>query len=311
MNVTELNKAIECLRNDDLVGMPTETVYGLAGSIYSKTALHKIFQIKERPFFDPLIVHVSSVDEAKDLVKVWPRSADILAQKFWPGPLTLILEKSDKVNDLITSGLSTVGIRMPNHPVALDLIKAFGSPLAAPSANKFKKTSPTSAQHVKDEFGESVYVLEGGSCTVGLESTILYINEQDNELAIEVLRKGFISLSEIEKVLNENGLHSKSANLLNSILAPGNMKDHYMPKKPLVILNEGKSLKDINLKFESFVEMSLSKSPEIAARELYSHLRLAGAGSEDIIIFKKMLWHTGELWEAVFDRLSKAASEIC
>ena len=311
MNTMELKKALEHLRNNDVVAMPTETVYGLAGSIYSKAALHKIFQIKERPFFDPLIVHVSSIHEAKPLVKEWPRSADLLANKFWPGPLTLILEKSDKVNDLITSGLSTVGIRMPNHATALELIKTFGSPLAAPSANKFKKTSPTSSQHVRDEFGESVFVIEGGSCTVGLESTILYLSEQNNQVSIEILRKGFIALSEIEKTLTENGFLIKSANLLNSILVPGNMQDHYMPKKPLVILNEGKSIADIKLKFETFIEMTLTNLPEIAARELYSHLRLAGQGSEDIIVFKIRGGHTGELWEAVFDRLSKAASEIC
>ena len=222
MNKIEMDSAIERLRNDDVVGMPTETVYGLAGSIFSEVALHKIFKIKERPFFDPLIVHVSSIEEARSLVKHWPRSAEILAQKFWPGPLTLVLEKSDKINDLITSGLTTVGIRMPNHPVALELISNFGSPLAAPSANKFKKTSPTTTQHVRDEFGDSVYVLEGGACTVGLESTILYINEVDDEVAIEILRKGFVKYSEIEKILLDHHFKIKNAGVINSILAPGN-----------------------------------------------------------------------------------------
>lgn len=307
----ELNKAIEYLKNDNVVGMPTETVYGLAGSISSEVALHKIFKIKERPFFDPLIVHVSSIDEAKKLVKKWPRSAEILAQKFWPGPLTLILEKSDIVSDLITSGLPTVGIRMPNHPMALDLIRKFGTPLAAPSANKFKKTSPTSAQHVKDEFGESVYVLDGGACTVGLESTILFISELENEVLIEVLRKGFIKFREIESVLLEQNFIVKKANLADTILVPGNMKDHYMPKKPLVILNEDKTLSDIKTPYKTYVELTLSSSPEIAARELYSHMRMVAAGSEDIIVFKKMNWHSGELWEALNDRLTKAASEIC
>ncbi|MBC7427420.1 MAG: threonylcarbamoyl-AMP synthase [Bacteriovorax sp.] len=306
-----LMKAIELLKNDDLVGMPTETVYGLAGSIYSEIALQKIFKIKERPFFDPLIIHVSNTEEAKILVKNWPKSADVLTNKFWPGPLTLVLEKSNLVNDLITSGLPTVAIRMPNHPMALDLIKNFGSPLAAPSANKFKKTSPTTFQHVKDEFLDEVYVLDGGSCSVGLESTILFLNEKEDYLEIEILRKGFIKYSEIEKILIENGFKLKNAKLENSIIVPGNMKNHYMPKKPLVILTEGNSKEDIKIKFKTSFEMNLSNSPEIAARQLYSHLRLSSQGQEDIIIFKKMSWHTGELWEVIFDRLSKAATEIC
>lgn len=306
-----LMKAIELLKNDDLVGMPTETVYGIAGSIYSEVALKKIFKIKERPFFDPLIIHVSNIEEAKILVKHWPKSADVLTDKFWPGPLTLVLEKSNLVNDLITSGLSTVAIRMPNHPIALNLIKNFGSPLAAPSANKFKKTSPTTYQHVKDEFLDDVYVLDGGSCIVGLESTILYLNENENFLEVEVLRKGFIKYSEIEKILIENGFKLKSAKLENSINVPGNMKNHYMPKKPFVILTDGKGLEELKINFSTYVEMILSHSPDIAARQLYSHLRISSQGKEDIIIFKKMSWHTGELWEAILDRLLKAASEIC
>ncbi|MBC7538237.1 MAG: threonylcarbamoyl-AMP synthase [Bacteriovorax sp.] len=306
-----LKKAIELLKNDDVVGMPTETVYGIAGSIYSEIALQKIFKIKERPFFDPLIIHVSNIEEAKTLVKNWPKSADILTDKFWPGPLTLVLEKSNKVNDLITSGLPTVAIRMPNHPIALNLIKKFGSPLAAPSANKFKKTSPTTFQHVKDEFLDNVYVLDGGSCSVGLESTILFLHENENVLEVEVLRKGFIQYSEIEKILVENGFKLKKAKLGNSILVPGNMKNHYMPKKPLVILKEGKALKDIKINFNTYVEMTLSNSPEIAARQLYSQLRISSQGKEHIIIFKEMNWHAGELWEAILDRLLKAASEVC
>lgn len=311
MKTDVLKKAIELLKNDDVVGMPTETVYGLAGSIYSEIALRKIFKIKERPFFDPLIVHVSSINEAKLLAKNWPKSADVLANKFWPGPLTLVLEKSNKVNDLITSGLPTVAIRMPNHETTLNLIKNFGHPLAAPSANKFKKTSPTTFQHVKDEFLDEVYVLDGGSCSVGLESTILYLNESEQCLEIEILRKGFINYFEIEKILTKNGFKLKKANLENSITVPGNMKNHYMPKKPLVILTEGKVLEDIKTNFNTYCELTLSNSPEIAARQLYSHLRNSSQGQEDIIVFKKMNWHVGELWEVIFDRLSKAATEIC
>ena len=310
MTLDKIQKAVEILQNDDVVGMPTETVYGLAGSIYSEAALKKIFKVKERPFFDPLIVHISHIDEAKTLVNSWPKAADTLALKFWPGPLTLVLLKSNKVNDLITSGLNTVGIRMPNHPMALSLIQKFGSPLAAPSANKFKKTSPTSAKHVQDEFMDDVYVLDGGLCEVGLESTILYMNELENEVEIAILRKGFIKYSEIETILLESGFKIKKVELSNSILAPGNMADHYMPKKPLIILNENKNMQDIRWKYRTLIEMELSHLPEIAARQLYAEMRIAGESKEDIILFKRMSWHTGELWEAIFDRLLKAASEV-
>ena len=311
MNNEMIDKAARILNDDGVVGMPTETVYGLAGSIYSEVALHKIFKIKERPFFDPLIVHVSSVDQAKPLVKNWPKSADVLSKKFWPGPLTLVLEKSSKVSDLITSGLSTVAIRMPRHPIALDLIKRAGSPLAAPSANKFKKTSPTTAKHVEDEFFDEVYVLDGGPCEVGLESTILFLNEKEDVVEFEILRKGFINHSEIEKTLVDHHFSVKKAELKNSILVPGGMKDHYMPKKPLVILNEKSTLDDIKMSYQTYTEMLLSDSPEIAARQLYSELRAASNAEGDIIIFRSKSWHSGEIWDAIMDRLFKASSEIC
>lgn len=306
----KIDKAVELLKNNDVVGMPTETVYGLAGSIYSEEALLKIFKIKERPFFDPLIIHVSSVDEAKSLVKDWPHAAELLAQNFWPGPLTLILEKSDNVNDLITAGMLTVGIRMPNHPVALALIKKWGSPLAAPSANKFKKTSPTTALHVKEEFDQAVYVLDGGNCSVGLESTILYIKQIENNVEIEVLRKGFISYLEIEKILLENNFKVIKARLNHTVNVPGNMQDHYMPKRPLIILSEGRNINESKLKFKSYIEMKLSDLPELAARELYSQMRILGQSNHDVILFKKMGFHQGELWEAILDRLNRASSEI-
>ncbi len=141
--MNNIKKAADLLKSGDVVAIPTETVYGLAGSIESEKGLHKIFSTKERPFFDPLIVHVNSIDMAKSLTSSWDAACEALAQAFWPGPLTLALKKNEKVSDLITAGLDSVGLRFPSHPVAQEVIKAVGSPLAAPSANKFMRTSPT------------------------------------------------------------------------------------------------------------------------------------------------------------------------
>jgi L-threonylcarbamoyladenylate synthase len=333
MNQNELDHAVSLLRSDNVVGMPTETVYGLAGSIHSEKALKKIFSTKERPFFDPLIVHISSVDQAKSLTLNWHKAHEVLAKRFWPGPLTLVVEKSSQVSDLITSGLTTVGIRMPNHGLALKLITSFGSPLAAPSANKFGKTSPTSAQHVRDEFiHEDVFVLDGGLCAIGVESTVLYVKQESDEsdVSLSLLRAGHVILSDICNVLDNEGLIVKINPSETKIAAPGQMKHHYMPKKPLVFFNEDTDLKkclpeifqmiqklpniieSVNVtkpeKIESMRELVLSDKPEEAARELYAQLRVVSEGPEDIIYFKKKSIHLGENWEAILDRLGKAAT---
>jgi L-threonylcarbamoyladenylate synthase len=327
----ELKAAIKILQNDGIVGMPTETVYGLAGSIESDIALKKIFAVKERPFFDPLIVHVASIESATKLVKNWPHAAQVLAEAFWPGPLTLVLEKAPIVSDLITSGLNTVGIRMPKHEVALSLIRTLGIPLAAPSANKFGKTSPTTPQHVMDEFiNEQIFVLDGGHCEIGVESTVLYINQLKNELEISILRAGNIVWSQIEKVLVQNNIQSHQIKISQTVSAPGQMKHHYMPKKPLIFLDNGIQLKSalpeivdqlqklplivesVEIirpnKIKTWKELILSSHPEEAARELYSKLRLIADGPEDILFFQKQTWHQGEHWDAVLDRLGKAST---
>lgn len=333
MNQNDLDYAVNLLKSDDVVGMPTETVYGLAGSIHSEVALKKIFSTKERPFFDPLIVHVSNVEQAKSLALKWHRAHEVLANYFWPGPLTLVVEKNSLVSDLITSGLTTVGLRMPKHDMALNLITSFGSPLAAPSANKFGKTSPTSAQHVRDEFiRENVFVLDGGSCAIGVESTVLYVKQDsdDSEVTLSLLRAGHVIYSDISNVLIAAGLLVKLNQSETKIAAPGQMKHHYMPNKPLVFLSEDSDLKkcipeifqmiqklpliieSVNVikpeKIESMRELILSDKPEEAARELYAQLRIVSEGPEDIIFFKKKSIHQGENWEAILDRLGKAAT---
>ena len=193
-----IEQAIQMLKSNDVVAIPTETVYGLAGAINNESALNKIFSIKGRPFFDPLIVHVSSIEMAQSLVKDWPKAASVLYEKFWPGPLTLVLPKNDKVSDLVTAGLKTVALRMPDHVTTLKMIDELQCPVAAPSANRFGKTSPTDWQHVQEEFAGEVAVVDGGASEVGVESTIVRL--QDNN--VELLRPGTILFSDIQSPLS-------------------------------------------------------------------------------------------------------------
>ncbi|HEY8272520.1 MAG TPA: L-threonylcarbamoyladenylate synthase, partial [Pseudobdellovibrionaceae bacterium] len=207
MSAEETSKAVELLAKGQVVGMPTETVYGLAARIDLPEGIESIFKTKERPFFDPLIVHVSDLAQLNEVVSSFPAVAVALAEKFWPGPLTLVLPKSSKLNPMITSGLDSVGVRMPAHAVAMDLIRKAGVPLAAPSANKFGKTSPTTANHVRQEFQkENIFVLEGGDSKIGIESTVLLINETDGVNKLSILRKGHVLRSDIEKHLNSKNI---------------------------------------------------------------------------------------------------------
>jgi L-threonylcarbamoyladenylate synthase len=199
----DLIRARDLLRNGDVVAIPTETVYGLAASIASHDGLKKIFALKERPFFDPLIVHVASFEQAKSVVSEFPPLADFLTRWFWPGPLTVVLPKASNIDPVITSGLETVAVRYPAHPLAQDLIRLVGSPLAAPSANKFGRTSPSTASHVRSEFkGSPLLVLDGGPCEVGLESTVLTIAKTpEGADQIRILRPGGITAEAIEEAL--------------------------------------------------------------------------------------------------------------
>lgn len=198
--------AVEALRLGNIIGMPTETVYGLAGNAFDADAVAKIFSAKERPSFDPLIVHVA--DDLNSVTKlgsaniIAPESmtpsmikiTDALIQKFWPGPLTIILPKNRKIPDLVTSGLDQVGVRMPAHEVAQKLLKACGLPLAAPSANRFGRISPTTALHVAEELGTKIpYIVDGGSCTIGIESTVITVDDD----CVWLLRPGIISVLEL------------------------------------------------------------------------------------------------------------------
>ncbi len=226
-----ISRAVALLREGQVIGLPTETVYGLAGDGMNPAALARIFEVKQRPLFDPLILHFADAAGAFDLASQIPTAARELAQRFWPGPLTLVLRKRDVVPDLATSGLPEVALRVPAHPVAQALLRAFGGPLAAPSANRFGRISPTDAQAVRADLGEAVpLILDGGPCTVGLESTVLLISEHQPLL----LRAGGIPLEEIEALI---GPVRHATPVDEKPQAPGQLKHHYAPRKPLKLVS--------------------------------------------------------------------------
>ena len=202
----DIDQAISLLNQDELIAIPTETVYGLAGNIYSEKAISAIYALKQRPLFNPLIVHVHSVDQLENLTIEFPEKAKKLATQFWPGPLTLILKKHPNVPDLITAGNDTVAVRIPNHALTLALLSKLDYPLAAPSANPFGSISPTNALHVADYFvGQLPMVLEGGQCQNGIESTIVGFENGEPVL----YRLGAISQEDIEHVVGKLPLKNK------------------------------------------------------------------------------------------------------
>ncbi|HEY4361452.1 MAG TPA: L-threonylcarbamoyladenylate synthase [Bryobacteraceae bacterium] len=231
MPTTEISDAAARIRAGELVAFPTETVYGLGANALDAGAVRKIFELKGRPETSPLIVHVSSVEMARGIVSEWPDLAEELAAKFWPGPLTLVLPKRAAIPDIVTAGLPTVGVRMPDHPLALELLREAGVPIAAPSANKFTGISPTTAAHVREAFGDAVPVLDGGPARVGIESTVVAIEGGE----LKLLRPGMISLGELEQVAARNG---------QAHPAPGMHEKHYSPRTPVLLVETPKELPD-------------------------------------------------------------------
>ncbi len=223
--------AAQHIREGKLVAFPTETVYGLGANALDASAVARIFELKERPAFDPLIVHIADIIDIERLTSEKDERVYKLAEKFWPGPLTIILPKSNLVPDIVTSGLETVGIRMPNHPIALELIRLAGCPIAAPSANKFGQLSPTKARHVSKQLPDVDFLLDGGQAKVGIESTIIRLNEH----GFEILRHGFITREEIETIIPYHKLLQEKQ---NNIVSPGMLKSHYSPEKPIYLAGD-------------------------------------------------------------------------
>lgn len=321
MKPSSFQTALELLRSGEAVAIPTETVYGLAADISQPAAIDKIFAVKKRPFFDPLIVHVSDQNMVENLVQEIPPVILKMMKNFWPGPITFVLPKKKSINDKITSGLDTVGVRMPNHPVSLELIRQLGQPLAAPSANLFGQTSPTSAAHVRDEFGDSVFVLDGGPCLIGVESTVVGIRKNQ----IVIYRPGGVTQEEIDIFLRDVAPDFSSV-VEQSPVAPGHLKHHYMPRIPLVMIQYPTSdvsvLPELSatqrseiehaLKLTDWkpIEMKLSDDAILAARELYSELRRCGESGSSLILLHRSPDLDSGLWSAIWNRLEKAATLI-
>ncbi|MEQ9423490.1 MAG: L-threonylcarbamoyladenylate synthase [Cyclobacteriaceae bacterium] len=310
----DISKAISFLQNGDIIGLPTETVYGLAANATNATAVAKVFEVKNRPSFDPLIVHSNSLEKLNPFISDIPEAALQLARNFWPGPLTLVLPKSDSIPDLVTSGLNTVAIRVPDHKSALELLERIDFPIAAPSANPFGYVSPTSAQHVQDQLGAKIsYILDGGLCKVGLESTIVGFHGN----IPTIYRLGGISQEEIEATI---GTVEVKVNQASNPRAPGMLQSHYSPQIPLIIGD----FDELTMKYHSKKIGLLSLSRELnhpavthqiqlshkgdlveAASNLFSALRKFKATDVELIIAERM--PDKGLGRAINDRLERAS----
>ena len=237
--MNDIQRAVQLLRQGELVALPTETVYGLGADALNPDAVAKIFAAKGRPSDHPLIVHLADASQIMTWAREVPKDAIALARAFWPGPLTLILKRDESVPDLVTGGQDTVGLRVPNHPVALELLRAFGSGVAAPSANRFGRISPTTAEHVRQELGERVaLILDGGACAVGLESTIVDLSRD----VPVILRPGAIGADDIARVLGRRPRlrgEVEAGNAAEEGATPrvsGALAAHYAPRTPLELV---------------------------------------------------------------------------
>lgn len=314
---TDVLRAKTILEKGDLVAIPTETVYGLAGNALDVSSVTKIFQVKNRPSFDPLIVHTNSLARASSFLKHIPDMAHQLAEALWPGPLTLLLEKKPNVPDLVTSGLDRVAIRIPDHPMTLQLLTQLDFPLAAPSANPFGYISPTEAVHVDDQLGDQLeYILDGGPCTVGVESTIVGFEGGKPW----IYRTGGTSIEQIEALVGPVSVQSHST---SNPKAPGMLKSHYAPRKPLILgdlprLIEQHARKNFGiLSFDQHydaveadkqIALSPTASTQEAAQRLFGALRMLDKMPIDLIL-AEYVPPTG-LGKAINDRLKRASAQL-
>ncbi len=307
----EIAHAAELLRAGKLVAFPTETVYGLGANALDAEAVARIFEVKGRPTSSPLIVHVSNSEMARSVVAEWPKAAQVLAQKFWPGPLTLVLKKQPSIPNIVTAGLNTVGVRMPSHPVALALIAATQLPIAAPSANIFSQLSPTSAEHVRQGLGNSVdYILDGGECSVGIESSVLSLAG----IRPVLLRPGGITRSQIEAVIGSIEGHTEAEEGAHP--SPGMHPRHYSPRTTVLLVRGGAVPEQ-----GSGAYLQLHVPPLRAVREIV--LMPADSATYAALLYGKLHQLDGERldwiavespdetpeWEAVLDRLRRAATQ--
>jgi L-threonylcarbamoyladenylate synthase len=309
-NDSELNEAARLIRSGRLVAFPTETVYGLGANALDEAAVARIYEAKGRPAASPLIVHVASREAAREITTEWPELAECLAVKFWPGPLTLVLAKQAAIPGAVTAGLGTVGVRVPAHPVALELLGRAKVPIAAPSANRFTQLSPTTAAHVRASLGDRVdMVLDGGPTDVGIESTVVSLNGPQPM----VLRPGMIGLAELEAATRGTGevvwssartpemVEEVPEGRASGLASPGLHARHYAPATPLFVLAPSAPLPKGRGRV---IEMPLE--PVGYAHGLYARLHEADSEGWDWIAVHRPP-QTPE-WAAIHDRLKRAAT---
>jgi L-threonylcarbamoyladenylate synthase len=297
------------IQEGKLVAFPTETVYGLGADALNPFAVAKIFELKERPTFDPLIVHIANLNDLQRLVLQPDDRIYKLAERFWPGPLTMVLPKSTLVPDIVTSGLPTVGIRMPANQIALDLISASKCPIAAPSANKFGRISPTTAQHVRKQLPNVDHIIDGGKTTVGIESTIIRLTNS----GFQMLRSGVITQEELEAVIPFD-----KSRKTEEMVAPGMLKSHYSPKKRMLIaskntlLNINKSKAglisftgELDEGFTNIIRVSTQNDLRDYAVQLFEAMHTFEDDNQIETIIAEEVSETG-IGKAIMDRLRKA-----
>ena len=315
-----ITSSLAYLRSGELVAFPAETVYGIGADARNEIAVQKIFKAKGRPADHPLIVHIASAGQLTDWAIDIPDAAWTLAEHFWPGPLTMILNKQPSVSPLITGGQDTIGLRVPNHPLTLELLKQFGSGLAGPSANKYGRVSPTTAAHVSADLGAEVAaILDGGPCAIGIESTIIYLAGDQPA----ILRQGAISAAEISAVLNMQ----VPIELKKTVRTSGTHESHYAPHTP-VYLVEPEALIGTVIKYlakhKNFSVISLQPKPidllvnvywqqvannhEIYAQSIYANLRQHDQLKTSAILIEQVPTENAA-WAAIRDRLTRASSK--
>jgi L-threonylcarbamoyladenylate synthase len=310
-----LEACAQRLRDGELVAFPTETVYGLGANALDAAAVRKIYQAKGRPSHNPLIVHVADVEQAKALVQEWPERAQLLADQYWPGPLTMVLRKQPHLPEELSAGLSTVAIRIPNHPITLDLLRRAGVPVAAPSANRSTEVSPTRPQHVLQSLGEDVWVLDGGATEVGIESTVVDLTGDQPVL----LRPGGLARTGLQEEIGELAEPSLTEEDAPRP-SPGMLERHYAPKAKVHLFSNltdahfhavmfGSSRKVGVIAFSpaklNADEIILPNDAVLYAREIYSALRELDDRGCGLILIEDV--PATPDWEAVRDRLSRAA----
>ena len=310
-----LQQACSIIQSGGVVAIPTETVYGLAANIQCASAIKRIFRIKKRPLFDPLIVHFSNKKQLRNLCQYHASIVESLSDYFHPGPLTLVLRKKSAVSSLITAGSNTVAVRIPQHPLTLELIEKTNTCLAAPSANLFSKTSPTRATHILESL--NIPVLDGGPCRIGIESTILDIKINKREL--NILRPGFIGKADLENFLKSNQFQDWIVSYKNQSSHPGSYSTHYRPDVPFIMIqathsNCTKELIENKIKrnYPNKIpqELKIKPDPFIFAREMYHQMRQLSKKSNVVgyVIKNNISQKNPEAWLSIWDRLEKATS---